>query len=1087
MTTTASMLTSPLSELTLSPSLITVHNEISKNVTMIQSSTNSIVIRNALKEIQLNISNLQHYNENDDPKAKITMLIQIVQGSGKEETSMLSLGLLLLNVMKDEESSEICRERSALCLKDCLNTIFLSLSSNDDSNVSLRKDFLQTFYIEYSSSVYSRFGFTSDGHLSSKIHNKNGRKEMKTFENSEEIRLIMIQISSLLVQILGKTCMNDRKSDDDKSLDDFVPVTGMLCQVVAKCTFIDPYPELKRESCSLVKYLGNVFPHVVLMNEDILINAILGVRQDSHNTSLVGESSQSISDCLIKHRHGKIRSLGLETVVDILNCHNHVTRCHSKSSFLLKSEGEHSDNFNKEITAGLDTTSMGTSSIEERLLTHILPRIESSLLLDHSSSVRISLTNAIGKIYEIILGSSFDSITSNNLLTRLVIILLFAITDEVDVVKKAGVTNLNDSAKLWLLCAKPENTHSDIEFLNENDDGDRAIKNCSIFSFTDHQEVMTFNNCVSHFMCMLVESGVIHILLVHISSNVSVESKKRYLDALGIVFQILTRIKNRVAETNLWDEDMVMSVVSSLSKIFSENEDDDNVFSAALSCAREFGSMHQSRSKLFSFVLAAINDDGDKKEFECDVGMNVESTDRLCKFFVSSPSQYTSVINIISQSIQGWRMTLSSEEESDTYLTLQIELSKISNSLCSQKILDIIHLSSNAACSLLSACNEISLFIVKAHLYDKSRSACCNKLHDVVRDIVWCCVNLLGCPESFRITELVLKLLQFLSSSFYEKDSFQEIIGFHFHYMVRILVNDFKKKAWKKGDTSLLVFDALIRYSSVESIGQNFDYIIPIFEGSLGNDLSSPEKLGKHSKEQEVLLFSTKIFFMALVESILSRTTGYVHYVEPFVERLLQVVVIPNLIWQVGGMAAALRKLSAAVLFTILKGNCASDRTLFKLCPQLLPVLKCNITDDDSSMRELAVSSMGIILGRLPKGGLGEEAMHQIYPDLMKCLDDSSESVRYLVCDTMKSFLKCAPVSYYKGTAISYIVENLFVHLDDPDNSFKEKVYEVLIVAIDVNADEVIKRAKVSLLSHSSRLYCDLLLQYSLSKKGGVV
>ena len=42
-------------------------------------------------------------------------------------------------------------------------------------------------------------------------------------------------------------------------------------------------------------------------------------------------------------------------------------------------------------------------------------------------------------------------------------------------------------------------------------------------------------------------------------------------------------------------------------------------------------------------------------------------------------------------------------------------------------------------------------------------------------------------------------------------------------------------------------------------------------------------------------------------------------------------------------------------------------------------------------------------------GALGEEAVYQFYPDLVKCLDDSSDSIRFATCNTLKQFLRAAP------------------------------------------------------------------------------
>ena len=110
---------------------------------------------------------------------------------------------------------------------------------------------------------------------------------------------------------------------------------------------------------------------------------------------------------------------------------------------------------------------------------------------------------------------------------------------------------------------------------------------------------------------------------------------------------------------------------------------------------------------------------------------------------------------------------------------------------------------------------------------------------------------------------------------------------------------------------------------------------------------------------------------------------------------------------------------------------------------------------------------------------LGMEAVHQLYPDLVKLLDDNSDVVRNAACEAIKQFLSCAPIKNYQGTAIEYMVENLFIHMDDPDKTFQRKVYEVILNAIPVNSEVVNRNAIASLSSQHSSEFCKMLRNQS--------
>ena len=80
----------------------------------------------------------------------------------------------------------------------------------------------------------------------------------------------------------------------------------------------------------------------------------------------------------------------------------------------------------------------------------------------------------------------------------------------------------------------------------------------------------------------------------------------------------------------------------------------------------------------------------------------------------------------------------------------------------------------------------------------------------------------------------------------------------------------------------------------------------------------------------------------------------------------------------------------------------------------------------------------------------------------MKRLDDSNDTVRKAACETLLTFLKAAPKEHIQGPIINYILDCLFVHLDDsePDiqvgSTYAESVF-VLVSAqrIRLNATAV--------------------------------
>ena len=130
-----------------------------------------------------------------------------------------------------------------------------------------------------------------------------------------------------------------------------------------------------------------------------------------------------------------------------------------------------------------------------------------------------------------------------------------------------------------------------------------------------------------------------------------------------------------------------------------------------------------------------------------------------------------------------------------------------------------------------------------------------------------------------------------------------------------------------------------------------------------------------------------------------------------------------------------------------------------------MPLLASNSDDYDTTTRQLSCYCLAIIFERL-RGGFGDQAVRDLYPKLLKRLDDSVDDIRKSSCGMLKSFLLCAAPECYRGTMIDYTLDQLFVHLDDPDAEIQAAVAEVIIAAAQIDKALVEKKAQSAKLSH---------------------
>ena len=74
---------------------------------------------------------------------------------------------------------------------------------------------------------------------------------------------------------------------------------------------------------------------------------------------------------------------------------------------------------------------------------------------------------------------------------------------------------------------------------------------------------------------------------------------------------------------------------------------------------------------------------------------------------------------------------------------------------------------------------------------------------------------------------------------------------------------------------------------------------------------------------------------------------------------------------------------------------------------------------------------------------LDQDRLHNMYPELLKRLDDSSDEIRVMVTQTMLAYLDCFREDYEVGlyrAHLEALYKGLLVHLDDPEAKIQEAV-----------------------------------------------
>ena len=111
----------------------------------------------------------------------------------------------------------------------------------------------------------------------------------------------------------------------------------------------------------------------------------------------------------------------------------------------------------------------------------------------------------------------------------------------------------------------------------------------------------------------------------------------------------------------------------------------------------------------------------------------------------------------------------------------------------------------------------------------------------------------------------------------------------------------------------------------------------------------------------------------------------------------------------------------------------------------MLPVLKCCLEDEDAKTRQLVCLALQYLFKALPNT-MSAEPVNQLYPEILKRLDDSNDLVRKAGCATFIEFLKASDKENFMGTPIDYSLDCLFVHLDDQERDIQVQFLFVFVI-----------------------------------------
>ena len=245
---------------------------------------------------------------------------------------------------------------------------------------------------------------------------------------------------------------------------------------------------------------------------------------------------------------------------------------------------------------------------------------------------------------------------------------------------------------------------------------------------------------------------------------------------------------------------------------------------------------------------------------------------------------------------------------------------------------------------------------------------------------------------------------------------------------------------WTKHTPERFIFDLLVRRSSTALV-ERFEDILQIIAANVDN-----------TKDYELRIDMLALIEFLLGQDILTETMTF------YSEVVLKMILIPATSWKVGSPNVKIRKAAVICMMRLVDNKVISTYKLKNNFKELMNVLKGCLDDDWATDQRFA----GVVFIRKMIEYLHEEFdaedYKEIYPELLKRLDDSQDGIRIATAETFNVFFKYLP-DPWSSSLYDYTIKTIFIHLDDQNSDIQKAIRSVLLSAARVQTEKFLEIA----------------------------
>ncbi|KAG8433049.1 hypothetical protein GDO86_017357 [Hymenochirus boettgeri] len=132
-------------------------------------------------------------------------------------------------------------------------------------------------------------------------------------------------------------------------------------------------------------------------------------------------------------------------------------------------------------------------------------------------------------------------------------------------------------------------------------------------------------------------------------------------------------------------------------------------------------------------------------------------------------------------------------------------------------------------------------------------------------------------------------------------------------------------------------------------------------------------------------------------------------------ETFIKDVLVPNLKWQAGRTAGAIRTVTVSCLWVLLQSEILSHEEVLRVEEVLIPTIIMTLEEDSKMCRLMSCRIIRALLNACERQ-MNPDKLNKIYPELLKRLDDASDEIRVAAAKTLNCWFKCITDEYERTT-----------------------------------------------------------------------